>query len=59
MLDRFPGENGERKRPDYLVVYGDKQEDIDELTKKHAAYFGVPIMLIDPKKYGRKTKEVR
>lgn len=59
-LNRYPGGGASeesRLRPNYLVVFSDSVQDIPEMVKKHAAYFGTPIMLIDPKRYGRRQNE--
>ncbi|MBR5419308.1 hypothetical protein IK110_03620 [Candidatus Saccharibacteria bacterium] len=54
VLNRFPGiedlKDG-RMRPNYVIVYGKSKDDISNRVKKQAAYFGVPIMLINPDKY--------
>ena len=46
LLRRYSKE-GEPKRPDYIVCY----DDISRAAKRHAAYFGVPIVLVETKKY--------
>ena len=54
VLDRYsgdPNENGGRLQPSYIVVFVDDPSKIGDLPKKHAAYFGTPIMMIDPNKY--------
>lgn len=48
ILTRRYDETGKPKRPDFMVVYNN---NISELTKKHAAYFGVPIININKKAY--------
>ena len=57
-LNRFPeGSSSAKSRlhPNYLVVFSGSNDpvEISEQIKDHAAYFNVPIMLIDPNKYGR------
>lgn len=56
-LDRYPGGDASpesRLRPSHLVFFGKSPDAIGDLVKKHAAYFGAPIVLIDPDKYGRR-----
>lgn len=53
-LDRYsgnPNEHGGRLQPSEIIVFADDSSKIGDLPKKHAAYFGVPIVMIDPKKY--------
>lgn len=58
VLNRYPeGDDTKRIHPNYLAVFSDNIADIQEPVKRHAAYFGVPIMLIDPHKYGRSKHE--
>jgi hypothetical protein len=40
-----------RVQPGYLVCFAKDVSDVSELAKKHAAYFAVPIVMIDPWKY--------
>ncbi len=59
VLDRYGGDpnvHDGRLQPSHLVVFAGDESSIGERVKKHAAYFGVPILLIDPKKYGRRKK---
>lgn len=51
VLNRYD-KDGKRLRPNYLVVFTSDKGKIGGIVKKHAAYFGVPILMIDPKKYG-------
>ena len=57
VLDRFAMKNiegaphGGRLQPGYLVAFVKDESEISEATKEHAAYFGVPIVMIDPWKY--------
>ena len=54
VLDRYsgnPNEHGGRLQPNYLIVFTNDPNSISERVKKHAAYFHVPIMMIDPQKY--------
>jgi hypothetical protein len=58
-LDRYAGDPSKhdgRMCPNYMIVYGESTSDINERTKAHAAYFGVPIILISPRKYGKKGR---
>ncbi len=53
-LDRYSGNPNERDgrlQPSEIIVFTDNQSKIGDLPKKHAAYFGVPIIMIDPNKY--------
>ena len=55
VLDRYSGNQeqfGGRLQPSEIVVFVDDPSKIGDLQKKHAAYFGVPIIMIDPKKHG-------
>lgn len=57
-LNRYPmGADGKESRlhPNYLAVFSNNPDDIQDIVKKHAAYFNVPIILIDPNKYGRSS----
>lgn len=54
VLDRYNGDKdkyGGRIQPNYVIAFQKDLSDISETTKKHAAYFGVPIIVIDPNKY--------
>lgn len=54
VLDRYQktaGSERSRRRPDYLIHFGTDQTAISERVKQHAAYFGVPIIMIDPNRY--------
>lgn len=60
VLNRYPGGDNSiesRLHPNYLAVFSDNPADIQDIVKKHAAYFNVPIILIDPNKYGRSKNE--
>ncbi len=56
-VDRFAKRNeagapfGGRLQPNYIVCFVRDSSEISDLAKKHAAYFGVPIVMIDPWKY--------
>ena len=54
VLDRYsgdPNQFGGRLQPSHIIVFTDNPDRISDLQKKHAAYFGVPILMIDPAKY--------
>ena len=54
VLDRYAGDinqYGGRLQPNYLVVFKDDLSAISDNVKKHAAYFGVPIIMVDYEKY--------
>lgn len=58
-LDRYGGDpnvHDGKLQPSHLVVFAGDESGISDRVKRHAAYFGVPIVLIDPKKYGRRKK---
>ena len=59
VLDRYarnrPEPAQELLYPSYVIVFTDDPKKITERSKKHAAYFGVPILMIDPVKYGSKS----
>ncbi len=56
-LDRFAKKNevdapfGGRLQPNYIVCFARDASEVGELAKKHAAYFDVPIVMIDPWRY--------
>ena len=54
VLDRYSGDqnkNGGRLQPNQIVVFTDDPSKIGDLPKKHAAYFGIPILMVDPNRY--------
>lgn len=56
-LDRFSGDPDKydgRLQPNYLVVFNGDKSSISDRVKRHAAYFGVPILMIDILKYKEK-----
>ena len=53
-LDRYSGDpdkHGGRLQPSQIIVFTDDINKIGDLPKKHAAYFGIPILMVDPKRY--------
>ena len=53
LLKRY-SENGVAKRPDFIVVDDGK---ISEVSLKHAAYFGIPIVNVENKIYDEKMQK--
>ena len=53
LLKRY-SENGIAKRPDFVVVDDGK---ISEVSLKHAAYFGIPIVNVENKIYDEKMRK--
>ena len=56
VLDRYAGDinrYGGRLQPNYLMVFTDDINAISENVKKHAAYFGVPIVMVDYDEYSK------
>ncbi|MBQ3465226.1 hypothetical protein IJH15_03400 [Candidatus Saccharibacteria bacterium] len=54
VLDRYsgnPDEHGGRLQPSEIVAFVDDPSKIGDLQRKHAAYFGIPIVMIDPNRY--------
>lgn len=53
-LNRYNGDkdiHGGRIQPNYIISFQKDLSDISDTVKKHAAYFNVPIIMIDPEKY--------
>ena len=53
-LARYNGDkniHGGRIQPNYIISFQKDLSDISDTVKKHAAYFNVPIIMVDPEKY--------
>ena len=53
-LARYNGDKniyGGRIQPNYIISFQKDLSDISDTVKKHAAYFNVPIIMVDPEKY--------
>ena len=48
------GDRNDRLHPSCILCFGKDESAISEDMKRHAAYFGIPIYIIDEDKYGDK-----
>ena len=47
-------ENGEKIQPSYIICFAKSMDEVNEESKKAAAQFGIPIILIDREKIAEK-----